>query len=121
MRRSIGEAKPLNIDFDLYTDNDEDFKHQLLILIISNLNELQQAMFFSLQNNEVESFSKASHKVHATLVILEDPELDYAIAEMKATLALSPENNDSVLQKVSVLEELCNGIIISIEKELATM
>lgn len=118
--RSVGVAKPINIDFDLYTDNDPGFKHQLLILMISNLNELQQAMFYSLQNQQVEAFSKASHKIHATLVILEDAELDQLIAEVKDLLS-GQANNDVLIRQISALEELCNGIILSLEKEVTNI
>lgn len=118
--RSVGEAKPINIDFDLYTDNDSDFKHKLVVLMISNLNELQQALFHSLQNQDVQSFSKASHKVHATLVILDDADLDQVIAELKELL-INKNNRDRLLQLANTLEEFCNGIIVSLEKEITTI
>ena len=81
--------RPLAIDFSLYADNDLDFINQFASLIIDNLVELQLSLKESISVNDLTSYRNACHKVHSTLVMLEDQEFVDTIEEVKRDLANS--------------------------------
>src|SRR5690606_14497477 len=68
--------RKLNINFQLYTDGEQDFKTRLVTLMIENLQELKQACVTSHKMTNPEAFRKAVHKINPTLIILEDEELN---------------------------------------------
>jgi len=75
--------RKLFIDFDLYADNDPDFKQELIELMIDNLQELQQAYRLSAEQHDPQIFLKACHKVKTTLCMLEDIELQAVVEDLK--------------------------------------
>lgn len=96
MSNFAGHSKPMNIkvnvskskrelfvDFELYADNDPDFKRELVTLMIDNLTELHGAYKVSATQSDPVLFSKAVHKMKTTLVMLEDPELNTVIEDLK--------------------------------------
>lgn len=110
--RMINRA--LFIDFDLYAENDLDFKMELIELMVENLHELQQACCYSIEQNNPEHFGRACHKVKTTLSMLADTEYDAIVEELK---------NSSVDQgRVSFFNKLTVEIITSLlnEKRLST-
>jgi hypothetical protein len=100
--------RPLFIDFNVYTDGDEEFKKELIDSMIDNLEELQQALHLASQNNDAPLFSKVCHKIKATLHMLEDKELLDSVEKLKVSIT------DSV--QVALLGKACIEIIESLRK-----
>ncbi|MBA4055989.1 MAG: hypothetical protein C0490_14840 [Marivirga sp.] len=83
-RTNVSTSKrTLFIDFEMYADNDPEFKQELIALMIDNLNELHKAYGTSVKQKDPEIFRKACHKVKTTLVMLEDPEIDAVVEDLK--------------------------------------
>ena len=68
--------RELYVDFALYADNDPEFKAELIDGMIENLEELEQAYFQSLTQQDPTYLKKACHKVQTTLSMLDDKELN---------------------------------------------
>ncbi len=77
--------RPLNIDFDQYTDGDIEFKNELVSLMIIDLRDLQKSLVLATQSNNPEIYLKACHKARTTVVILNDPELILVLEELKTS------------------------------------
>lgn len=76
--------RKLLIDFELYADNDPDFKRELVKLMAENLEELRDAQSLSVSGHDPLLFSKSYHKMKTTLVMLEDEEFDTVIQHLKS-------------------------------------
>ncbi|HTE31314.1 MAG TPA: hypothetical protein VK666_13125 [Chryseolinea sp.] len=98
--------RTLFIDFNLYADDDPEFKQELIELIIENLEELQQSYQTSIEQTELSFFLKACHKVKTTLVMLDDQELNALVEDLK--------NGEANGLRISLLKELCSAIIVSL-------
>jgi hypothetical protein len=98
--------RPLVVDFDLYADNDPDFKQELIELMVDNLEELLEAYKTSVEQKDPPFFSKACHKVKTTLVMLEDKELDALVEDLKTMEA------DET--RAFLLKKICEEIIASL-------
>ena len=83
------DVKVLSIDFDLHTDGDEEFKHELITLMIDNVKELRGALERSLKQNDIQSFHVCSHKIAPTLGIINDQEFLEIIETIKHQTSLS--------------------------------
>ena len=101
-------SRPLFIDFDKYTDGDSDFKKELVVLMIDNINELIQSLKSAEKN--LEGFQKTVHKIKPTIEMLEDSEFNETIARVKS------ESNKQ--DAISALGKICGGIIKSLEKAI---
>ena len=101
--------RALFIDFNLYAENDPDFKEELIELMIENLRELQQAYARSVEQLDPELFRKACHKVNTTLTMLEDRDLNAAVEDLK-----NPEVDKS---RVHVFNKLTDAIITGLSAE----
>ncbi len=99
--------RPLLINFNLHTDGDLDFQNQLIGLMISNLEELQQALKLSLRECDLTQYRQTCHKVNSTLKILEDKEFDLIVEEIKT----QSEDQD----KISLFDRLCSQLIESLD------
>jgi hypothetical protein len=102
------KGRPLQVDFNQYTDGDNEFKKELIVLMIDNIKELQTSAKAAGQHNDVQIFSKICHKIKPTLSMLEDQELTSSIEAI--VQGVSPE-------KVNLLLVLCSEIIKSLERE----
>ncbi len=100
------DSKLLNIDFDLHTDGDAEFKIELIDLMINNVRELQ----WSLRIN-TEVFRKVCHKVKSTVIILNCEVLNGLIDELKS------EDMENRWSKTNSLSVLCEDIVSQLEKE----
>lgn len=105
--------RPLFIDFDSHTDGDADFKKELISLMIENIRELQQALHQADLQNDHSAFSKACHKVNATIGMLDDKELTEMIEQVKAPVT----NREEKKQQIALLNAVCDEIVKSLEKE----
>jgi hypothetical protein len=81
--RTTVSKRTLLVDFELYADNDPEFKQELIALMIDNLTELHSAFKDSVKQNDPDIFRKSCHKMKTTLVMLEDPELDAIVIDLK--------------------------------------
>lgn len=112
IQQSMG-GRPLSIDFDTYTDGDIDFKREIVLLMIHNMVELQQALSLINEQGNTALFVKACHKVASTLTMLDDTELMHVINKIKDP-AISEEEKQRTIKSLHIM---CEGIIISLEKE----
>ncbi len=103
------QVRPLFIDFDVYTDGDDEFKKELVTLIIENLFELQRTLRLVSKTNDLQLFHKVCHKIKAALDMLQDQELFDTVAQLKLTIT------DSSL--IALLDRLCSDTIESLRRE----
>jgi hypothetical protein len=102
----------LSIDFEIYTDGNCEFKQELVVLMIQNLRELDQALESGARHQD--HLKKTIHKMAATISMINDPELMAILPFMKQT-----DLDNDVLQ--AVLNEFrvhCDAIIRCLEYEL---
>jgi len=98
--------RTLFIDFDLYAEDDPDFKLELIALMIDNLNELHAAYGVSINQKEPMIFRKAYHKVKTTIAMLEDPELNAVVEELK-----NPDVDPSIVSRFgNIITELIESL-----------
>lgn len=103
--------RPLFIDFDIHTDGDQDFKIELVTLMIDNIHELQSS-FASIDRNGHESFIKAVHKMKSTIEIINDKDFSDVIARFRSEEEVRKKNN------AIVFDSLCNEIVLSLQQEI---
>jgi hypothetical protein len=103
--------RPLFIDFDIHTDGDQDFKNELVTLMIDNILELQSS-FASIERNGHESFLKAVHKMKSTIEIINDRDLSELIAQFRS------EEESRKKSKAEIFNSLCKDIIHSLQQEI---
>lgn len=103
----------LSIDFNLYTEGDEAFKHELILVMISNIYELMQALQKGVELNDMGLFRKAYDKVHPTLLIIDDKEFMGVIHQLKFETLPSDKRNTNI----SLFIKICESIIKSLEEE----
>jgi hypothetical protein len=116
MKASILQStgyRPLLIDFDLHTDGDAEFKKELIELMIDNIRELQQALRQGDQQKDPQFFSKACHKVKATLSMLNDQDLLDVVADLSAPVYQQEKRQE----QIALLNRLCEETIKSLQKE----
>jgi hypothetical protein len=124
-RQSMGystsnKLRPLNIKFDVYSDGDDnEFKSELLSLMKGSVLELQSAAVTSFNLRNADIFRKAAHKAKSTLVLLDDTEFFSAVEEFKEQVVEFEGKNTNELNscKIDKLNELCDSIVESLEKE----
>lgn len=105
--------RALFIDFDLYADNDPDFKNELIQLMVDNLHELQQAYHDSVEQHNTEGFKKICHKVKTTLCMLADREFYAVVEELK--------NSGVDQDRVSFFNQLISEITAGLLNEKRTL
>lgn len=119
---TANKLRPLNINFDIYSDSeDNEFKGELLTLMRGSILELQVAANESLATTNADIFRKAAHKAKSTLILLNDHELIQAVEDLKEFLNQYAENrfNEQVNpRKLDTVNELCDRIVESLEKEV---
>lgn len=114
------KLRPLNIKFDVYSDGDDnEFKSELVSLMRGSLLELRQAGILAFKLRSSEIYKKAAHKAKSTLILLDDAELLEAVEDFKVQLMESENRlNESMNPcKIQKLNDLCDSIVESLEKE----
>jgi hypothetical protein len=101
-------SRNLFIDFDLYTDGDEEFKQELIDSMIDNLVEMQQVLQEASQRNDAGLFQGVCHKIKPTLEMLADVELLDTVGKLKV-IVTDPAN-------ITLLNGICKGIVQSLKK-----
>jgi hypothetical protein len=97
--------RPLSIDFDAYTDGDNEFKKELIELMIDNLEELRQTM----KQPDVDLYHKTCHKIKATVVMLADEEFQRMMNDLQVRF--------SDMKGIEALDWMCQSVIESLKKE----
>jgi hypothetical protein len=110
--QNSNNRKPLSVDFDLHTDGDQEFKSELISLMIDNVRELQDSLVQAYKMNKPELFREASHKVKPTISILNDQELMDTIESLKLHV------HDHKEPIISLFNMLCENIIKALEEEI---
>ncbi len=102
----VPNAKLLNIDFDLYTDGDQEFKIELIDLMISNLKEMQWSL-----GMDPEVFKKVCHKIKSTISILDCDILNRMIED------LNRADLKDRCSKANLINAMCDNIIKNLEED----
>ena len=117
---TTNKLRPLNIKFDIYSDSeDNEFKSELLTLMRGSIRELQVAASESFQIRSADIFRKAAHKAKSTLILLDDDELSKAVDDLREHLMKHENDKRETVnpKKIGTLNELCDRIVESLEKE----
>lgn len=101
--------RPLFIDFDQYTDGDDDFKKELVKLMVDNIRELKEALETAEQ--DVQFFQRVSHKTKPTIEMLNDKAFEDLIAQVKTAEDMRPA--------IAELRVICAQIMKSLERIVA--
>lgn len=109
----------VQINFDLYSGTEDvDFKLELIMLMIANVNELVQAASEASGHKDLQVFNKAVHKSKSTVSLLNDAEFSDSIHAFRNHLEEHNETPDVLLKS---FHELCASIIQSLEQETALL
>jgi hypothetical protein len=114
------KLRALNIKFDMYSDGeDNEFKSELLTLMKGSILELQVAAAKAFNMRNADIFKKAAHKAKSTLILLDDREFFDTVETFKHDLDGfdSQPKDDLNSRKIDKLNELCDSIVESLEKE----
>lgn len=113
MDTSIQKRKPLAIDFDLHTDGDDEFKRELVTLMIDNIEELQESLKQSTKQNSIQLFRDCCHKITPTINILDDKQFTEAIESIK-----HQEDSSRREQAIARLLTLCSDVVAELRDEI---
>src|SRR5688572_262671 len=86
-------CRRLYIDFAFYTEGDQVYKKELVLLLIDNLIELRRSLTESMQQHNPGIFLEAFHKATVTLSVLADKEFNEIIEELKRDLVNLDKDN----------------------------
>jgi len=110
-------SRPLNMDFDLYTEGDQEYKTELCSLMIVSLQDLQQSLSDSIQDHDPGLFLNATHKATVTIDMLADMEFQTVASDLKRDF-LSADKDDQLTARARHFQKLCDSIISSLQKEI---
>jgi CheY-like chemotaxis protein len=111
------DGRPLRLKLDLYADNDPEFQRDLVLLMITNLRELQQASYKAYYADDVRALQTVVHKVKSTLILLDDMEYSYIVDDLKQSF-LHGEKNDDVYEKINHFNTFTESIIKTLNQEV---
>jgi CheY-like chemotaxis protein len=111
------EERPVYINFDMFGENDQAFRSQLVSLMVINLRELQFASYRAFYSYDKHALLASLHKVKSTITILNDRELLNLIEDVKESF-VSNEKKEVVQSKIRKLNEFIEGLIRVLEKPL---
>jgi len=104
------QSRKLSIDFEVYTDGNSEFKQELIVLIIQNLRELDQALESGIHQPDL--LKKTIHKMAPTISMINDTDLS-AILHIKDDM-----NSDTFQVRLNQFRTLCSEVIRNLEYEL---
>lgn len=120
MNYPSNNLRPIQINFELYIDSDDaEFKLELVQLMISNIGELRDVSRRAWDNHDLAAFNSSTHKTKSTVILLDDPEFNGVIEDVRSQLMADQANRNANVM-VS-FHELCNSIITSLEYEAAAL
>ncbi len=110
----------MQINFELYIDSDDvEFKLELVVLMINNLEELKNTSARAWEHHDVNLYNACTHKTKSTAILLDDSEFNQAIEDVR--VQLSGEANARNSTALAALHELCGSITSSLEHEAASL
>jgi hypothetical protein len=120
MNYAPNNLRPVQINFELYIDSrDAKFKLELVQLMISNVEELKETSRHAWTNRDIAFYNSSTHKTKSTATLLDDPEFNNAIEEVRNQLSSNSEApHDHVLNH---LHAICDSIVTSLEHEAALL
>lgn len=110
--------RPLFIDFDLYTEGDFEYKKELGALLIGNVKELRHALPQAVRCHDAASFDRTCHKIKVTLSMLQDPELNQIVEELRGE-ASNPVKDKAYVSRADRFQEVCDMIVMSLTREIS--
>jgi hypothetical protein len=108
--------KTLHIDFDLYTDGDDDFKQELVSLIVADIKELQKCLALTAELNELNILHRGLHKSKTTLEMINDPELVHLLDEFKMKIENGKTDGHPSSPEIGPLVKLFEELIESLSE-----
>jgi len=114
MDTSSQKKAPITIDFDLHTDGDEEFKRELVTLMIDNMKELQESLRQSIARGTFQLFRECCHKITPTINILDYKQFTDVINEIKNEVDENKRKN-----AIATCNQLSEEIITSLQHEIA--
>ncbi len=87
-------------NLDRCTDGDPEFRRELALLLANNITELMANVDKALQDNDPNIFTRAVHKTKTTLSILNDSEINEAIANIQTKFKESQEDLERHAEKL---------------------
>ena len=107
--------RPLNIDFDLHTDGDAEFKRELVSLMIADIGELQKSLSQATRLNNPDIFLKGSHKSKTTVDMVNDQELTLLVEELEAQIVQDKYIRSAVFEdKILLFNKLSTELLSSL-------
>src|SRR5688572_3362312 len=111
-------VRNVNIHFDAYGEDDPVFKADLIMLMIGNVRELQDAARDAYHQKDSKLFSTAVHKTKSTINLLDEPDLLVNIESIKEAFN---SWSDEILQKIEAFRIFGDILIRSLEHEAALL
>lgn len=111
------KPRALRIDFDLYAEGDEEFKKELMSMIIKNIQEFKEAFTRTFDQGMPEIFLRAAHKVKVCVSMLNDKEFARTIKEIERDIIANLKWNHCIDRR-NHFNHLCDAIILGLENEL---
>jgi hypothetical protein len=105
----------LSAKLDAFTDNDSEFKQELMVLMVQNLRELQDAVAQLLSRSQFPYFEKIAHKTKSVLFILDDYELNTLIEDLK--IAIENGADIALREKMEQFKYVSDNIIKWLEDD----
>jgi len=106
---------PLNIDFDQYTNGDAGFERELVLLMITDIQEFQQSLANAVLLKDPVLFLKGCHKANTSLCMVNDHDFMDLLDELKSLLVEDKINSRQMLAEKTLLfnkrcKDLCKGL-----------
>lgn len=115
-------SRPLYINFDLYTEGDQEYKKELGSLIITSLGEFKQSLSASIHENNPQIFLRACHKATVVVTMLEDKEFSMIIEGLEKDIVNGDKDEDfntRSKQFQNICDSIINGLTIELNQRTA--
>lgn len=109
------DHRTININFEVYGDNDPEFKIGLMKLMMENIQELITAAAESIVLGNPQVFKVVAHKTRSTIKLLNDDIFTGEI-ELLVNSLLAP-NQDVAVQKANDFQLLADKMLKGLERE----
>lgn len=110
------EIPSLNIDFDQYTDGDDQFKSELILMVIQNIEELRESLKDALTLG-AQKFLDTCHKITTTVSMINDQEFENALSVLRDHLkGKAPIEDFSFKVKLGFVDSRCEAFVKSLHK-----
>jgi hypothetical protein len=114
------DLRNVHIHFEAYGENDPEFKADLIMLMIGNVQELRDAAQQAYEKRNGKLFTVAVHKTKSTINLLDDQDLQGNIESMKEVLNTSVFTETTV-EKVEAFRIFGDILIKSLEHQAALL